>query len=33
LWRIVEPINFVMEKAMLRGIKTRAEAVRNHSTL
>lgn len=26
LWRIVEPLNFVMERAMLRGLKRRAEA-------
>jgi hypothetical protein len=26
LWRLVEPLNFVMERAMLRGIKRRAEA-------
>jgi hypothetical protein len=26
LWRIVEPLNFVMEAEMLRGIKRRAEA-------
>lgn len=25
LWRIVEPINFVMERKMLEGIRTRAE--------
>ncbi|MFP4513839.1 MAG: hypothetical protein ACLFRV_12900 [Acidimicrobiales bacterium] len=26
LWRIVEPLNFVMEREMLRGLKARAEA-------
>ena len=26
LWHIVEPINYVMERAMLRGIKERAES-------
>jgi len=25
LWRIVEPLNFVMEREMLRGLKSRAE--------
>ena len=25
LWRIVEPLNFVMERQMLRGVKARAE--------
>jgi hypothetical protein len=25
LWRVVEPLNFVMEREMLRGIKARAE--------
>jgi hypothetical protein len=25
LWHLVEPVSFVMERRMLRGIKTRAE--------
>ena len=25
LWRVVEPLNFVMERQMLRGLKDRAE--------
>lgn len=25
LWRLVEPLNFVMEREMLRGLKRRAE--------
>jgi hypothetical protein len=27
LWRLVEPINYVMEHKMLRGIKARAEPI------
>jgi hypothetical protein len=26
LWHVVEPLNYVMEREMLRGIKRRAEA-------
>jgi hypothetical protein len=26
LWHLVEPVDFVMERRMLNGIKTRAEA-------
>lgn len=32
LWRIVEPLNFVMEREMLRGIKARAEQTNNVET-
>jgi hypothetical protein len=30
LWRLVEPLNFVMEREMLRGIKRRAEMTAAH---
>ena len=31
LWHVVEPIGFVMERRMLRGIKERAEAHRDEA--